>query len=1078
MSKPLINCQRPLKVDELKQALQSHYLNEGHSLLSTDGSFPYSDKDIELVCGSLVTVRDETLQVVHLTVKQYIQSPTGPTNMHLLAETKTASLQLTLACLRFLKDECVKPTSELFPRRPIEAEEDYLDLSVPRIDRPFLEYSCFSWFIHLMDCPSIDALEISGFLYDTFDSPSTFGWIESCMALQPGSIPHLLIGLEDVRDWIDNSRLDDTLAEDSKLAFASNWCATIEQVLEEHGPIIQKRKAEIYYLDLTFAFAAHGLMDTYEKYGGRFRREKCLRFPTGQFPCTAWKKVPPHRQLPKESQNSLEFFMYEPNRNIFIWSQIPSQGQISLFAQSAGSGRQLLPMSARSSPIENLVVKDYAMSKDGRHLGIAYQSYQNGKLLSIMIWEIEVTLDFTRRMQASSWARMIHESTMDEHSVARLWSKPCIAFDNDGVCFTPNGRVCTASGANSFTPDNSIKLISARNPHEELDDAFYSADGKFLFVASTKTITKYALPSLEVDFQLNPSDKSVYKSMASPSGRYLVFIYWDIGLTAPDLAGSLEANLLVDTLLGNTMVLPDSPRPEEIRGDYVLRFSVDEREIVVCYLGHSDQLHIRCYTGLPNEIRMRASGWCARDIIQLSDRLYVSSDLRTANLATRSGEIQRIRLGDEIDFLDALDEPCEYPSRSDFLSQDAIRWARVYYNNDKAQIQIRTVCNPDETPRCIELQRTSWLGEGNSTFVTMSMDLNILVLNWDIYWLGDPKIGQLEIAPRTVELSIEMGISQSVETTRPSTCVVDHSNSHVAYIKRNRVKYELPNYPDILALFRINLDEVPSPRLQPSLPEDMFNISAQFHPSLPLLILGFGLISEARTPGLQYEDGGKSPFHVVIIDMNTMSKRAVEFEQEPSLRMANEYLEVGFSTFGDFAYIESEVNRRISKDSFGGSPTSYRYMQQSLAVDRAFYEIHIYLDCSIWLSLAKPRSTGWSGVDYRVYLENLAYVSSFYADQCQVFLLLGRTDDDYMHVLLIPKNDCAPELKTIPLTWAEARAKLDQKWEEDLQRWERREKEWPKFDLLNLKESSLPSEGSSPDPRLEEIPSDEDEGGL
>ena len=198
----------------MKQALESQYLHEGHSLLSTDGSFPYSNKDIELVCGSLVTVRNETLQIVHLTVKQYLQSPSGPTTLRLLTETKGASLQLTLACLNFLKRKCVEPITKIFPKRPIDVEDDVLDLSGLHSKESFLEYACFSWMVHLMECVGVEALEASRSIYHTFNSPSTFGWIEYCMTLQSESPARLFISLEDVRDWIDDLQSDAAFAED------------------------------------------------------------------------------------------------------------------------------------------------------------------------------------------------------------------------------------------------------------------------------------------------------------------------------------------------------------------------------------------------------------------------------------------------------------------------------------------------------------------------------------------------------------------------------------------------------------------------------------------------------------------------------------------------------------------------------------------------------------------------------------------------------------------------------------------------------------------------------------------------
>ena len=458
-----------MKIDELRQALEIHYQNEGQTLLSTDGSFPYSDKDIELVCGSLVTVRNETLQVVHLTVKQHMKSASGPPSIGLLAEMKGANVQLTLACLNLLRHRCVEPIAKLFPKRPIGAEEEGLDLSLLRSSNPFLEYACFSWLVHLTDCTSVEALEVSRSLNRTFDSPSTFGWVESCMILQPRSVHRLLIALEDVRDWIDDLQ-SDAKVQDSSFVFASNWCATMEQVLDEYSPVIEKQTTEIYYLDLAVAFAAHGITGTYEKHGGLLRRERCSRFSTARNPRPARKNAPPSRQLQIPSEADildLGLFIYEPNRDIYIFSL---RFEPVLFAQSASSGKRL-PQLSDPEARNNNNLKDYAISGDGKYLGIVYYSHANREIqLSIVIWELEVTLDFTRRMQACPWARVVHRSTLGEHNYALVWSSPCIAFDRDSVCITPNGLVRTASGPTSFTPDNPLQRLSEKINIDDSDD--------------------------------------------------------------------------------------------------------------------------------------------------------------------------------------------------------------------------------------------------------------------------------------------------------------------------------------------------------------------------------------------------------------------------------------------------------------------------------------------------------------------------------------------------------------------------------------------------------------------------------
>lgn len=868
-----------MRIDELRQALESHYRHEGQTLLSADGSFPYSNKDIELVCGSLVTVRNGTLQVVHLTVKQYIKSLSGPTSLRLLAETKGANLRLTLACLTLVRHNCLEPIAKLFPLRPIGAEEEKPDLSLLRSKNPFLEYACFSWMIHLTDCTSMEALEVFRSVHCTFDSPATFGWIESCMALQPQDVPRLLIGLEEVRDWIDSLQIGTVIADDLSYTFALKWCTTMEQVLKEYSPVLEERTADIYYLDLATIFAAHGLTETYKKHGGVIRRERCSRFSTDRNPRPARKNIPLCRQLQMPSKTEiygLGFFIYESNRDIYLSGL---QKQPTLFAQSASSGKRLLPLSdPEARDLYHLL--SYEISGDGNHLGVVYISDSEGQRLSIAIWEIEATLDFTKRTQAHPWARIVHRSTFVGENTVPRWFKPCIVFDWDGVCITPNGLVRTAQGANSFIPGNPLLRLSEEMnvQYSDIRRAFYSQNGKFLFILSSGKITKYSLHDLGVQFELSLSDGNRNVQMASPSGRYLIFF----------TPSENSFFLFIDTILDKTVFLPRWAGPEQELLGYEFRFSVDEREVVACYqIKESGFLAVvvHCYVGLPSDVRLRTSGKCVCDPVKVSVGFSLSDDQRTARLVTQSREIVRIKLGNEIEFLDAPDTSNEYPIKSVFLSRDGSRWASVDYGKGKARLQTYTMLNPSETPQGFELQRESSLGNDRSGFIRMSLDLSILVVDGDVYSLRDSKMGGLPMTQQTLKLPRELKARQSPWNDRPPQCSVDSSNSFVVYHTQNRDYETGANSPDIFALFRINIDDSSSSQLQPSLPEGMFGISSQFHPSAPLLILGFGLISEASAilSRDDVSDDDQTPLHVVMINTETMSTHTVEVEQSPDL---------------------------------------------------------------------------------------------------------------------------------------------------------------------------------------------------
>lgn len=831
------------------------------------------------MCGSLVTVRNGTLQVVHLTVKQYIKSPSWPSTSRLLAGIKSTDLQLSLACLTLIRHNCVEPITKLFSQRPIGADEDEHDLSLLRSKTPFLEYACFSWMIHLTNCTRMEAMEVSRCVHRTFDSPATFGWIESWMILQPQDVPRLLIGLEEVCDWINRLQRGTVIADDSSYSFALNWCTTMEQVLKEYSPLLEFQPAEIYYLDFAMIFAARGLTETYDKHGGLMRREKCLRFSNDRIPRPARKNIPPFRLLQMPFKDlDLALFIYEPNRDIYISSPYC---QLNLFAQSASSGKRLPPLRDPEFHDDGNLLS-YAISGNGNHLGVVFARLREREQVSIAIWEIEANPDFTRRMHARPWARIVHRSTIEEESIARIWcgcwfgiDMPCIAFDRDGVFTTPNGLVRTVQGVSSFSPDNPLRRLSEMI-HIQLSDircSFYSQDGKFLFILSSEKITKYSLPDLRVQFERTLSFGRREVRVASPSGRY--FTFRNLSKNGP--------LLLVDTILDKNVVLPHPANSEYEGRDYVFRFSVDETEVISCHRIEESGFPaavVCCYAGLPSDVRLRTSLKYFCDPMELSVGFSVSDDHRTARLITTSAEILRIQLGNEIHFLDAPDMPNEYPNKSVFLSRDGSRWASVYHGNAKAQVNIYTTLNPSELPQCFQLQRSSSLGKSGPRFITMSMDLSILVMDADIYSLRDSKIGGLPMIHQCLKLQTEPAVQGSTWKLLPPQCSVDYSNSFVVYHMRNRGDATGANHPDGFALFRISIDDASSLQLQPSLPEDMCGISSQFHPSIPLLVLGFGLISEvdalSSRDAMSYDY--RIPFHVVIINLQSMSKRVVELE--------------------------------------------------------------------------------------------------------------------------------------------------------------------------------------------------------
>ena len=145
----LMYLQRPFTISELRQALQIHYDVEGDDLLSEDNSIPYADKDFSLISGSLLDVSDGTLQVIHLTVKDFLISQSSNQRYPALPATRSdASRTITTVCLRCIKLHCWKPIMDIGDRESrLDIALD-LEATANRAKQiPFLDYAAVSWLV-------------------------------------------------------------------------------------------------------------------------------------------------------------------------------------------------------------------------------------------------------------------------------------------------------------------------------------------------------------------------------------------------------------------------------------------------------------------------------------------------------------------------------------------------------------------------------------------------------------------------------------------------------------------------------------------------------------------------------------------------------------------------------------------------------------------------------------------------------------------------------------------------------------------------------------------------------------------
>ncbi len=412
----LTRAQRPLKVDELKHALSLHHEIEGDTLL-----FEYAEKDIELICGSLVTVRQGTLQVIHLTVKEFLTSTHGSKcspYSDLLIDPAKANLHLTLACLKCISVNCNKPIVSLDPRvARLDIKVDVEAVIQRQRQAPLMEYASLTWMMHLTECDGAQMIGVSKAFQETFDSPATFYWVEACMAFEPDSVLRLPAGLEEVIDYVSDLGPEHWPERETSCVFFSDWCHALRNVFEEYGSTLFHRPWEVYFLDLQSSFSS--IRQLYGTFGDTSRRDTTLRINGYESPRSCPPNAQAHIRLQQNVQgghswDNIIFFIHDERRRLYFWGERDIDlSNVRLFVQNATTGQRLPPaVKLDGEEGREGILCSYGLSPSGEYIVLVYETsaknfgFTDGCILTL-IWQISEEMRFTRRMRSEPWARII-----------------------------------------------------------------------------------------------------------------------------------------------------------------------------------------------------------------------------------------------------------------------------------------------------------------------------------------------------------------------------------------------------------------------------------------------------------------------------------------------------------------------------------------------------------------------------------------------------------------------------------------------------------------------------------------------
>ena len=560
------------------------------------------------------------------------------------------------------------------------------------------------------------------------------------MVSQPDSALRLSVGISDVHDWLYDPHQDSRLQQKTSPHFLVSWCTAVSCVFEEYGAVLARRPWQVYLIDLHDVFSVDPVLrELWQKYGETSLREKDLRLNVYQASRPQHENSTPHLQLQKPLQtqhsNSFEssvFLVHNEAQNLYFWGEIEIKSDSHcIYVQHEKTGRRLPPAEDLNlEPGQSWRLIDYELSPSGEYLVLFYRSKDVFESRNLTLaWRIIKNISFKRRMSCEPWAKVMFRHM--SNFMVNDYSK-AIMFKNDHCCITPIGTLDLRTGSRRPLPDPITKWISMA------DGVFYSRSGQSLVFSMIYEGLIDPVQARRADF-LEPShpidfyweDKLRRLVSVSPSGRYLV-----LGLphAFPTMRTKEEALYMYDTKLRETVKLPFINPLKYLMGKF--GFSQDKTRLTAS-LVVTKNLTVMIWDLRPTP-RLRSHVSLDLDWTIGPHGIHLHKAATSALIVTRTRTIQRLELGDRIEFLDVRNLIDDYSHRKSTISSDGSHWALVSYGPKGGKVQIIDLASPDAPARHFMLQWSQsdipeTLTQGNNLPIGISPDIRVLIINAEVF---------------------------------------------------------------------------------------------------------------------------------------------------------------------------------------------------------------------------------------------------------------------------------------------------------------------------------------------------------
>lgn len=471
---------RPLKMQELEEALKLEY-TEDTRLFGFDQALLYTERDIELACGSLLTLRSGTVQLIHLSAKEFLQDPSIRRNIddalrQYLVDVPSISLQITSHCVSYLLSRC--STQEMLPADDVRLYKYNVDKL--KQDFPLLEYACFNWVKHFINVIEIPTDEDGKTMQSFFESQCCLIWIEVCFNLDPGCSFRLRADINELLDWTNSYSDGSEPSKSTQSVFINvmrEWAGDFQKFITDYGTILQAHPSEVHFTDPERIFES--LQSSSFRPTVAYDRHIVLNDPETFRDLTP---IPGKYRLHQSTgeENRLGFFYRDQHRDVFYTIDEYSQ-KPRIFIQECSTGRRLPPLNDPELDDEHSIygygLEGACMSPDGHHLAATYlcdsstyEPIDSMHLYYTAVWTIAKTFNFDVGHRTSTWGKKLFSSTV---------KGPSFMDSLRAVMFALDGSLCCPAGQVSFSTGE-VRPLSTENLDEFCSQVSWLEDGKSL----------------------------------------------------------------------------------------------------------------------------------------------------------------------------------------------------------------------------------------------------------------------------------------------------------------------------------------------------------------------------------------------------------------------------------------------------------------------------------------------------------------------------------------------------------------------------------------------------------------------